>query len=111
MAQETRSEAAQLWQQFGLEELRLALQRVSGLTQRFEQTLKALPSCNTCARGQLLERIRRASHELSSELGSLAVLAEALHGAVDTVGRIETALIDENPTPCRCAGEPCRCHQ
>lgn len=43
----------ELWRRVGLVELRQALGRAQTLIQRFEETLKKLPSCDECAHENL----------------------------------------------------------
>jgi hypothetical protein len=99
-----------LWRRVGLGELRNALKQVERLTQTFEQALRALPPCNTCARGSLLQQIHTASSHLGRELVGVTMLASALKEAVVAAEQTHAELVAHAPNPCRCATGPCACH-
>ena len=105
------SETEHLWKRVGLEELRRALSRIEALTTSFEHALQKLPPCSKCARAHLLERIRTASGELSSETASLSVPAATLQQAAAAAEQTEADLMANEPKPCRCEGGPCTCHE
>ena len=100
-----------LWRRVGLDELRQALGRVHGLTERFEQALHTLPPCNACARVNLLEQIHTAGRHLSGEVTSLAVLATTLKQAVAAAEQTQAELAANAPDPCRCSFGQCTCHE
>lgn len=99
-----------LWRRVGLGELRQALQRVTHLTRTFEEVLRELPPCNTCARGSLLEQIHAAGSHLGRELVGLTVLAKSLKEAVAAAEQTQAELVAHAPKPCRCTTGPCACH-
>jgi hypothetical protein len=100
-----------LWRRVGLGELRNALQRVERLTRTFEQALRALPPCNTCARGSLLEQIHTVGSHLDRELVGVTVLANSLKEAVAAAEPTREALAAGAPAPCQCGRGPCTCHE
>ena len=99
-----------LWRRVGLDELRQTLVRAQGLMERFEQALRTLPPCNTCARVSLLEQIHSAGRHRSGEAGSLSVLAGVLTQAVAAAEQTQTELAANAPPPCRCSSGQCTCH-
>lgn len=99
-----------IWRRVGLEELRHALVRARGLMERFEQALRTLPPCNTCARASLLEQIDTAGRHLSGEAASLSVLASTLKQAVASAEQTQAALVVNAPDPCHCSSGQCTCH-
>ena len=100
----------ELWRRVGLTELRQALGRAQTAIERFEETLKKLPSCDECARDSLLEQIRAASNEVGIEAVSLSVLAETLEGAVSAAECAHEGLKAGAPDPCECGAGECTCH-
>ena len=104
-------ESEDLWRRVGLEELRRTLAQVSDLIKDFERALRALPSCNQCARVALLEQIRGAGEALGRQTISLAMLAESLEGAVAAAEQTKAAFTANAPEPCRCPSGPCTCHE
>lgn len=100
----------ELWRRVGLEELREAVKRVGGTMQQFERTLEALPTCNACARLVLLKDLAQASRQLGRETVGLSVLLDSLKQAMAIVEQEQQSLSEAPLQPCRCAGEPCRCH-
>ena len=99
-----------LWGKVGLEELQRAVDGILRLTHDFEETLKGLPSCNQCAKAEMLERIRVAGTRLSSEAVSLSVLAESLKKAAEIAEKSQECLTANPPSPCRCPTGGCVCH-
>lgn len=99
-----------LWKRLGLQELREALIRTEGLARNFEAALKALPSCDDCARVALLDQIRKTGGALSSETVSLSVLAVNLKEAVAVAEKAQAGLAANAPTPCHCPEDQCTCH-
>ena len=110
MATTGELETEGLWRRLGLGELRAALERISALEGRFEQALRALPPCTSCAKVAMLEDIRGTGRRLSGEAASLSALAETLKEAVAASLRAQEALTAQAPTPCRCASGQCVCH-
>lgn len=100
----------ELWRRVGLEELRHTIRQTEDAVHAFEQALKHLPTCNACARLALLEQLRGSSRNLGREAVGLQVLIATLQQTMDIVEREQAVLSEHSPTPCRCAGEPCRCH-
>lgn len=103
-------EAAALWRQVGLDELRQALARIHTLATAFEQALAALPTCGECARAALLDQIRTRGEHLSGDVTSLAVLADTLESGVKAMEAAQGVLAASSPTPCRCESAQCTCH-
>lgn len=99
-----------IWTRVGLQELRRSLATVEQSIAIFERALQGLPSCNTCARSQLLQRLQAASNHLGRESISVSMLAETLKQAMATAERAQHSLTTPPPSPCRCVAEPCRCH-
>ena len=95
-------ESEALWKRVGLEELREALLCVMRLAAEFEEALKALPPCDSCARAVLLERIEVGGRKLGGEAISVSMLAEVLRQAQVTLEAAHEELI-------RCAAESCAC--
>lgn len=104
------SDIEELWGRVGLEELQQAVGKIHQLMCDFEETLKGLPSCNQCAKAELLERVRVAGTRLSSEAVSLTVLAESLKEAAAIAEKSRQCLTADPPSPCRCPKGNCACH-
>ncbi len=106
----TELDTNDLWRRVGLDELRKSLLRIEKSRERFEQVLRRLPPCNSCARAILLETIQKQAERLSVEAGSTAVLASSIK---DTLSVIETAhkqLAAEDIPACCCHQGECTCH-
>ncbi len=99
-----------LWRRIGLKELRQALIGVEVLTRQFEEALRALPTCDECARTVLLEQINAAGSRLSSQVVSLAVLASTLKKAGAKAEEKIGQLMERPPDPCHCPSRECTCH-
>ncbi|PIQ84645.1 MAG: hypothetical protein COV75_01205 [Candidatus Omnitrophica bacterium CG11_big_fil_rev_8_21_14_0_20_63_9] len=100
----------ELWRRVGLEQLRNTLGRISRMIVEFEEVLRSLPSCNECARSQLIQQLNQRSTTLSAEFTTLAVLAEGLQQAVAQTEAAHGELLERIPSPCHCASHPCTCH-
>lgn len=100
-----------LWRRVGLDELRQALVRAQGLMERFEQALRMLPPCNTCARVNLLEQIHTTGRHLSGEVTTLSILAGTLKQAVAAAEQTQAELVADAPEPCHCSSGQCTCHE
>lgn len=99
-----------IWRRVGLDQLRQALVSTQNLAESFEQSLRALPPCNACARVSLLEQIRTTGGRLSGEVTSLSVLADTLKQAVAAAEKTQIDLIANAPYPCQCSKGQCTCH-
>ncbi len=99
-----------LWRRLGLEELYEQVRKAEEATQSFAQTLKSLPKCKKCARSVLLDGLQVSGGKLSVQLISLGILSSALKDAVAAAEKASADVAQNVSTPCRCAGEPCTCH-
>lgn len=106
----TQTDLDELWRRVGLGELRGALLRVQELSREFEEALRALPSCDQCARAKLLEQIRSTGGRLSSEAVSLSIMAESVKSTVKAVEDAQCMLETNPPQPCHCPAGECLCH-
>ena len=100
----------ELWKRAELEELRNAVRRAEYAIHQFERVLRALPSCNACARLKLIEQLHSTSNRLGKETVGLAILAQGLKNAMEATERTQSALMQQSPAPCRCTQTPCTCH-
>ncbi len=103
-------ESEALWKRVGLEELREVLLRVMALTQEFEQALKALPPCDSCARAALLDRIETSGRKLASAAVGVSTLAEVLRQAQVTLEAAQKELERCAPETCACPPGACTCN-
>ena len=101
---------SELWKSVGLEELRLALRKVEEECGKFENSLRALPECDQCARVALLEQIQKTGKELGGEIISLVTLSETLKQAVGTAEEAQVVLSQNCPPACCCKSGKCPCH-
>lgn len=104
------TDSDELWKRLELEELRNAVRRAEYAIHQFERVLRALPSCNACARLKLIEQIQHTSDRLGKETVGLTILAENLKSAMEATERTQSALRRRSLAPCRCAQTPCTCH-
>ena len=101
----------QIWKRVELEELRNAVKRAEYAIHQFERVLRALPSCNACARLKLIEQVQHTSGRLGKEAIGLTVLAQGLKNAMEAVDRTRSTLTQQSLAPCRCSGTECTCHE
>jgi hypothetical protein len=104
-----QKEIDRLWRHVGLEALRERLSEVEKSAAHFERALRALPTCDKCARLSLFEHIEQTGKRLGSQVISLTALTETLKSTVDTAEKLAAKLSQEVPGPCRCAEEECTC--
>lgn len=103
-------EAVGFWRRLGLEELYDEVLKAQEAIRSFEVTLKTLPKCQKCARAALLRNLQESGNKLSVQLISLGILSSALKEAVSAAEKVSADMAQNPPVPCRCAGEPCTCH-
>ncbi len=106
----TITDTVDLWRRLGLEELYEQVRKAEEATQAFGQTLKSLPKCKKCARSMLLRGLQESGDKLSVQLISLGILSSALKDAVAAAEKACADMGQSASSPCRCAGEPCVCH-
>jgi len=99
-----------LWRRVGLQELRETAVRAQQSLRQFEQLLRALPTCDMCAKARLLERMGETGRQLSHEVSSLSMLASALQDTVRAAEGAQVTLQKAAISPCRCEQGPCTCH-
>jgi len=104
------TDAVDLWRRLGLKELYKEIRKTQEAIQSFGQTLKNLPKCKQCARSVLLGNLQESGNALSVQLISLGILSSALKEAVAASEKACVDMGQSAPAPCRCAGEPCTCH-
>lgn len=101
----------EIWRRIGLEKLRRSLAEVKDLVRGFEQGLTSLPSCNQCARREMMKQIEATGNRLSGEVISLSVLASSLEKALKTAEQTQKELCKNAPAPCQCPEGECTCHE
>lgn len=110
MSPVSREELEELWKRVGLGELRSALEKVEGLRQDLERLLGDLPACDKCARAALMKQIEQAGIRLGGEVMGLTTMAASLQKTLAQAEGAVSQWVSQPAAPCRCAGEPCRCH-
>lgn len=110
MAQSPGLESEALWKRVGLEELRAALLRITRLALEFEEALKALPPCDSCARASLLEKIEASGRELGGAAITVSSLADVLRQAQETAEAACKELGTCAPEACACPPGRCACN-
>lgn len=106
----TQVDLDELWKRVGLGELRGALEKVDSLRRDLEGLLRNLPSCDTCARAALMSQIEKAGIRLGGEVFGLTTMAASLGKTMAAAEGAIAQWVDQPVSPCRCSGEPCRCH-
>ena len=106
----SQEDLEEFWKRIGLGELRSALEKVEELRRDLERLLKDLPACDKCARAALMNRIEQAGIRLGGEVMGLTTMAASLRKTLAGAEGAVTEWVNQPVSPCRCSGEPCRCH-
>lgn len=107
---EKYADITDFWRRLGLEELYEEVRDARQAMQLFEEMLTTLPKCQKCARAALLHNLQETGDKLSVRIINLGILSRSLKDAVKASERVHAELKDNEPPPCRCSGEPCKCH-